>query len=69
VKNTREVAVKVQIDRNFPTQHWSLTKEGEFDEYEKIDLDTVRFTLELASRSKKEFRYVLTTRHGERENR
>jgi hypothetical protein len=69
VKNTREVAVKVQVDRNFTTRHGSLTKEGDFDEYEKIDLDTVRFKMKLAARSKKEFTYVLTTRHGGRENR
>jgi hypothetical protein len=65
VKNTREVAIKVQITRNFRTTHWDVReKQGEFGKYEKIDLDTVRFTLELAPRSKKEFWYVLTTRHG-----
>ena len=69
VKHTREVAVKVQIDRNFKSQHWKLTREGDLGEYEKIDLDTVRFTLDLPARSKKKFRYVLTTRHGSRENR
>jgi len=66
VKNTREVPVKVEIRRNFPTQYWDLEKDGDFGEYEKIDLDTVKFALSLPARSKQEFRYVLTTYHGRR---
>jgi hypothetical protein len=66
VKNTREVPIKAEIRRNFGTPHWSLERRGDFGEYEKVDLDTVKFTLELEPRRKKEFRYVLTTRHGRR---
>ena len=67
VKNTRDVQVKVEIQRNFDCPHWNLKKEGEFGKYEKIDRDTVRFSMSLPKRSQKEFRYVLTTRHGTRE--
>ena len=67
VKNTRDLQVKVEIQRNFDTAHWSLKKKGEFGKYEKIDLDTVKFTLDLPKRSQKEFRYIVTTRHGTRE--
>ena len=56
----------MEILRNFPTQYWDLEKSGESGEYEKVDLDTVKFTLALEPRSKKEFRYTLTTRHGTR---
>jgi hypothetical protein len=66
VKNTRSVAVKVQVDRNFSTSAWSMTHAGDFGEYQKIDLDTVRFNLALGARTQKEFTYVLTTRHGTR---
>ena len=66
VKNTRDVAVKVEIQRNFPTQYWSLEKSGDFGQYEKVDLDTAKFTLELGGKSKQEFTYVLTTKHGTR---
>ena len=66
VKNTREIPVKIESQRNFPTQHWSLEKRGEYGEYENMDLDTVKFTLEMAPGSAKEFVYVLTTRHGTR---
>ena len=63
VRNTREIPVKVEIKRNFPTQYWKLKTNQEF---EKVDLDTVKFTLILEPRSKKEFEYVLTTYHGVR---
>jgi len=66
VRNTRALAVKVEIKRNFPTQYWDLKQTTPLGEYEKEDLDTVKFTLELEPRSKKEFGYVLTTYHGVR---
>ena len=67
VKNTRPVAAKLEISRNFGTQYWSLQQRGDFGDYKKIDLDTVRFTLELPPQSKQQFTYVLTTRHGKRQ--
>ena len=67
VKNTRPVAAKLEISRNFGTQYWSLQQRGDFGDYRKIDLDTVRFTLELPPQSTQEFTYVLTTRHGKRQ--
>jgi hypothetical protein len=67
VKNTREVAVKLELTRNFPTQYWELARQGDFGAYEKVDLDTVKFTLELAPRSKKEFSYILTLHQGKRQ--
>jgi len=66
VRNTRALPVKVEIKRNFPTQYWDLKQTGQVAEYEKEDLDTVKFTLELEPRSKQEFGYVLTTYHGVR---
>jgi len=63
VKNTRDLDVKVEIQRNFNTTHWDLSKASEF---EKVDKNTVKFTLVLKPRSKKEFGYVLTTYHGTR---
>jgi len=66
VTNTREVPVKVEIQRNFPTQYWDLELDGEDVAYEKVDLDTMKVTLALEPRSGREFSYVLTTRHGRR---
>ena len=65
-KNTREIPAKVEVKRNFGTAYWELEKSGQFGDFEKEDLDTVKFTLELEQRSKKEFEYILTTYHGVR---
>jgi len=66
VKNTREIPVKVEIKRNFNTAAWDLEKSGDFGRYEKVDLDTVKFSLQLNARETKKFRYILTTHHGQR---
>ena len=66
VRNTRDIRVKVEIRRNFNTSYWKLEKSGDFGQFEKVDLDTIKFTLILEPRSAKEFEYVLTTYHGVR---
>jgi len=67
VKNTRDIAVKVEIKRNFDTQYWDLTKSGDSGQFDKEDLDTVKFTLVLEPRSTKQFQYVVRTYHGQRQ--
>jgi hypothetical protein len=67
VKNTRETPVRVEIQRNFNTSYWELRKSGDFGDFEKVDLDTVKFTLKLEPRSAKKFEYILTTYHGTRQ--
>ena len=67
VRNTRDIDVKVEIKRNFNTQYWDIEYSGEFGAFEKVDLDTVKFTLELKPRSAKKFEYVLRTYHGVRQ--
>ena len=69
VKNTRNLPVKVEIKRNFSTNYWEIEKDGEFDAYEQVDKDTVKFIVELKPRTNKEFRYVLTTHQGDRINK
>jgi hypothetical protein len=68
VKNTRDLPVKVEIKRNFKTSHWEIKEVGDFGLYEKVDLDTVKFTLSLLAGETKKFRYILTTHHGRRAN-
>ena len=67
VRNTRDIGAKVEIKRNFPTQYFNLQKSGDFGKFEKVDLDTVKFTLVLETRSAKEYEYILTTYHGVRQ--
>jgi hypothetical protein len=66
VKNTRDIAVKVEIQRNFDSPYWTLKESGDFDKFEKVDLDTIKFTLELKPRSVRNFSYILTTYRGTR---
>lgn len=66
VKNTRRLPVRVEIKRRLPVPSWEMTRSGDCGDYEKVDLNTARFILTLPAESKKEFRYIATTRHGTR---
>jgi hypothetical protein len=66
VRNTRDVPAKIEITRNFRSPSWDLKRTGDGDGFEKIDLDTVKFTVELPPHSKKMFEYTLTTYNGVR---
>jgi hypothetical protein len=64
VRNTRDIPVKVEIKRNFPTRFWKLTTD---DQYEEYNLDTIKYTLEMEPESKQVLNYTLRTYHGIRE--
>jgi hypothetical protein len=66
VRNTRDIPVKVEIRRNFDTTYWTLERSGDVDEFEKVDMDTVEFTVSLAPQSRRQFEYTVTTYHGVR---
>jgi len=65
VRNTRDIPVKIEIKRNFPTRFWQLTTD---DTYEKVDLDTIKLTLEMRPGTKQILTYTLRTYHGTRED-
>ena len=67
VKNTRDISARVEIKRNFSTQYWDIDHSGDFGAFEKVNLNTVKFTLDMQPRSVKQFQYVLRTYHGSRE--
>jgi hypothetical protein len=68
VKNTRDLPVKLEIKRNFNTQYWTIKNlDGSKDWFEKVDLDTVKYTLTLDPQSEKTIDYVLTTFQGTRQ--
>jgi hypothetical protein len=68
VKNTRNLPVKLEIKRNMSTRCWEMAN-GELSgaAYEKVDLDTVKYTLTMEPRSEKNIHYTVTTYHGARE--
>ena len=82
VKNTRAIAVKVEIKRNFQTTYWDISRAHAHAsvgmapvasvgmapvDYEKYDKDTVKYTLLLEPETTKEFYYTVRTYHGTRE--
>jgi hypothetical protein len=70
VKNTRDIPVALEIYRNMPSDSWDLKMIKDEQLFEKIDKDSVKFTLKLEGNSSEEFSYMLTTYHGARsENR
>jgi len=66
VFNHRSIAVRVECRFNIGHANWELDKEGSFGDYEKIDKDTVQFSLELAPHEEKVFTYHLTEHRGTR---
>lgn len=60
LQNSRDIAVSVDIRRNFPGD-WSLTTDAK---YEKVDAHKIKLVLPLQPREKQKFSYELTTRHG-----
>ena len=67
VRNTRDIPAKVEIRRNFDTQYWDITRAGDSGSFEKVDFDTVKFTLTLEPRSIRRFEYTLRTYQGVRQ--
>jgi hypothetical protein len=65
-KNHRPLPVRVEVWRHFPVASWDLENSGTFGRYEKVDLDTVKYTLELLPGAEQTFTYQLTTHHGKR---
>ena len=67
VKNTRRLPVKIEIKRNFPTSYWMMRNLADAAEYyEKVDLDTVKYTLTMEPQSEKTIEYVVTLYEGTR---
>ncbi|MEN8127461.1 MAG: DUF4139 domain-containing protein, partial [Planctomycetota bacterium] len=65
VKNTRDLPVKLEIKRNFNTSYWDIENTDKAKKYyEKVDLDTAKYTLTLEPESEQIIEYELTTYHG-----
>jgi hypothetical protein len=70
VKNTRSIPVTIEIYRNMPSAPWDLKMINGEQAFEKIDKNTVKFTLRLDAESSEEFSYIVASYHGTRgENR
>jgi len=67
ITNTRELPIELEITRGFGTSYWILQCGDKDISYEKHDATHARFKLNLEPRSKRTFRYTVTTYHGVRE--
>ena len=67
VKNTRDLPVKIEIKRHFHPRQWDIKNIGKAKKYyEKIDMNSVKYTLTLEPQSEQTIEYELTTYHGTR---
>ena len=70
IENNRDIPVSVEVWRNFRDAYWdidnSAKNKGKFN---KIDIDSVKYTVELPAQSKTTLAYTLTQYEGERQNR
>jgi len=69
VANYRPMRVKVEVRRNFPVTAWGLANSGQTGRYEKVDADTVQYTLDLDPNGRETFTYDVTWHMGSRGNR
>ena len=67
VKNTRDLPIKIELKRNLNTTCWDIDNSKDAGKYyEKIDMNTVKYTLELEPLTDKTIEYELTTYQGTR---
>jgi hypothetical protein len=67
-RNTRDIDVKIEIQRNFDSAYWILERSGDIDQYDKVDMDTVKFTLDLQPHTAKTFQYTVRIYRGTRQD-
>ena len=69
LENNRDLPVTVEVWRNFHGSYWNIknaiTNKGK---YEKIDIDSVKYNIELAPRTTTTLAYTLTQYEGDRQN-
>ena len=63
IKNRRDVAVRVEVTRNLKHQYWKIQSDRKYD---RDDMDTIRFTLDLAPHEEVSLSYTVRYFEGER---
>ena len=70
LENNRDIAVSVEVWRNFRNSYWDIDNStNNKAEFKKIDVVSVKYTVELPPQSKTALVYTLTQYEGERQNR
>ncbi len=66
VANYRSMPVKVEIRRNFPVTTWEIENRDDWNNYSKVDADTVQYMLDLSPNGQKIITYDVTWHMGSR---
>jgi hypothetical protein len=66
VKNTKNIPVRVEIQRTMTAPNWKIDNKGDFGKYEKVDVNTVKYTIDVPAKTNKEFTYTQTVFQGSR---
>ena len=66
--NYRNIPVKMEVRRNFPVASWEISHEGSPGKFEKVDRDTVQYTIELPPHGRSQFTYKVVLHRGSRES-
>ncbi len=70
LENNRDIAVSVEVWRNFRNSYWDIDNSSNNKaKFKKIDVNSVKYTVELPPQSKTALVYTLTQYEGERQNR
>jgi hypothetical protein len=67
ITNTRDIVISVEYFQKFDSQYWTLQRGDQTGTYEREDLNTAKFTLKLAPRSKTILEYTTTLFQGSRQ--
>lgn len=69
LENNRNLPVSMEIWRNFSSPYWDIENlDKNQGGFEKIDIDSVKYIVELPARSTTTLSYMLTQYEGERQN-
>jgi hypothetical protein len=69
VENNRDLPIKIEVFRNFNTPYWKINNQEENKgKFERVDIDTVKYTLDIAAYSNTTLAYDITYLEGERQN-
>ena len=69
LENYRDMPIRIEVVRNLNSPYWEIKNTGNNKgKYEKIDIDSIKYTLELPAYSNTTLSYALTYLEGERQN-
>jgi hypothetical protein len=70
LENDRDISVSVEVWRNLKNAFWQIKNSPDNKgNYEKVDIDSVKYTIELPPRSSMKLAYTVTLFEGDRQNR